>query len=528
MRNDGQTQNLETDSPRLARTLALGGLGLLMAVTALAVGSVSLWLVVPYLGLMAWLLAGSVDAPDESTSCRSDTRSSEATASGTSSGERSPLSPDPGDGGTVEATLEPASVPTSTEEPSTRRRRGRGRGRSKAAKAAPPPDPVSVSWVQVGPGQFVRVEEPSSSSDEDSENSNRTVTTTAGEVGVTANEGSSSNPVTVAEAEPSSEGNADQPSDAVPPTLDEPEVSPVESEDVAFDPGLTPQESDPEPAPTESPANLGAPVPDVEAPAGIDPVEVESSETPASEPAVDEEPTEPEPVAYVNQVESPEAPAFEPAVDEESALVAETPLVEAPAPDVPEADRGVLGSTEPEPAPELETPGEQSEASDLESVENPVEETLADAEVGEGDLPQAGAFEASGHELEGDPSPADSEPAPAPEFDGESRTSSEPNGSLSPTIARAPNWPAWLPRSRALMTRINVRVPVPEVSRPSRVRQAPRQANGPRRCRSWHGKLRFEPRAPPRSVLLRPPGVRRAVRSQTPHRDEIPSASQAA
>ncbi|HEU5117362.1 MAG TPA: hypothetical protein VFT74_12030, partial [Isosphaeraceae bacterium] len=184
--------------------------------------------------------------------------------------------------------------------------------------------------------------------------------------------------------------------------------------------------------------------------------------------------------------------------------------------------------TEPESAPEPDISDEQFEASDWEAEEAPVEETLTDPEVGEGDLPQAGAFEASGHESEGDPSPDDFEPAPAPEFDGESRTSSEPNGSLSPSIARAPSWPAWLPRSRARMNRINVRVPVPEVSRPCRVRRAPRQANGPRRSRSWHGLLRFEPRAPPRSVLLRPPGVGRAVRSHPPHRDEFPSAGQAA
>ncbi|HEU5115150.1 MAG TPA: hypothetical protein VFT74_00590, partial [Isosphaeraceae bacterium] len=255
MRNDGQTQNLETDSPRLARTLALGGLGLLMAVTALAVGSVSLWLVVPYLGLMAWLLAGSVETPGESHSPLSDSRSSEKSRSPVSAGEHFRSSPDPGEGNTVEATLEPASEPTPTEGPSTPRRRGRGRGRSKAAKTAPPPDPVSVSWVQVGPGQFVRVEEPSSSSDENSENANQP----AGEDGNTATETSSSNPDPV--AEPSSEVNAEQQASAVPPTLDEPEVSDSESEGVPFEPDSTLQESDPvsEPAPIESPANLGEP-----------------------------------------------------------------------------------------------------------------------------------------------------------------------------------------------------------------------------------------------------------------------------
>lgn len=185
MRSDGRLPSPETPrrsagqalaAIRLTPRLRTVGLALLIAATSLAVGSVSAWLVPPYLILMAWLLL----APARPTAAGAEPASVERTAAepqaatpatGMAGEEPSPTraktkahaaevgesSPSDPNGPATEAASQVATVPEASPKP----RRGRGgRGRGKKAAASATPEPVAVKWVRVGPGQFVRVEEP--------------------------------------------------------------------------------------------------------------------------------------------------------------------------------------------------------------------------------------------------------------------------------------------------------------------------------------------------------------------------------
>ncbi|MBX6314472.1 MAG: hypothetical protein IRY99_16395, partial [Isosphaeraceae bacterium] len=142
-------------APRAPRRIGLWVLVLLIAGASLAVGTVSVWLVPPYLLLMAWLLLPRAE------------RGGLAAGPGRAAAEGAPLR----DGDVPEAppisspmTDEPLaeSDPAKAPEPAPakpRRGKGRGRGRPKAV-----PAPTAVTWVRIGPGKFVRVEAPASAS----------------------------------------------------------------------------------------------------------------------------------------------------------------------------------------------------------------------------------------------------------------------------------------------------------------------------------------------------------------------------
>jgi hypothetical protein len=123
-------------------------LGTLVLATSLAVASyASVWLVVPYLALMAWLLQPSTDRRLAATAAkRWDEPAPEAEAGETLI--EGPLE------GWEAADLETATVPAALKSK-------RPRARVRKAKPAPVNEPVTqVTWMRVGPGKFVRVEGP--------------------------------------------------------------------------------------------------------------------------------------------------------------------------------------------------------------------------------------------------------------------------------------------------------------------------------------------------------------------------------
>ena len=122
-------------------------LALLMAGTSWAVASwVSVWLVPPYLILMALLLsppAGRPEGePDELGSESSDSLRPARPVEGV--GDDETASDGPTEGG---------SEPGAASGPSKARR-----GKARAKRARPLPGPTEATWVQVAPGKFVRVE----------------------------------------------------------------------------------------------------------------------------------------------------------------------------------------------------------------------------------------------------------------------------------------------------------------------------------------------------------------------------------
>jgi hypothetical protein len=125
-------------------------LALLMVGTSWAIASsASIWLVPPYLILMAWLLfPHSVGRPsgalDESGPNESDSLPP------AKAGEASDaLLENPALAGSVDDGSEPATSPTPPKA-----RKGKGRGK----KVKPVIEPIEATWVQVAPGKFVRVE----------------------------------------------------------------------------------------------------------------------------------------------------------------------------------------------------------------------------------------------------------------------------------------------------------------------------------------------------------------------------------
>jgi hypothetical protein len=167
----GPLTTLDKRLPARVRAWAWSGaLWVLLVLTSLAVASVSVWLVIPYLALMAVILItppgrgereedrgeesearsgpGVEDADGRSGACDDD----EAVACS---------STDPGtvvESSEVSA-LAPAPAPDS--DPRTvNTRRGKGRGRKAKAVAESPG--ATATWIQIGPGKFVRAESPGS------------------------------------------------------------------------------------------------------------------------------------------------------------------------------------------------------------------------------------------------------------------------------------------------------------------------------------------------------------------------------
>ena len=156
-----------TDRPTSAANRSRGlaswaWLALLMAGTSGAVGSwVSWWLVLPYLALMAWLLAPSAGRPRAGSASDDPTRSKNprsARPTGALDGEgqsdddedEDPASDPSASAGGDESGSSPGASPKPAKA-----RRGKGRPR-KVAK--PPAEPTEATWFQVAPGKFVRVE----------------------------------------------------------------------------------------------------------------------------------------------------------------------------------------------------------------------------------------------------------------------------------------------------------------------------------------------------------------------------------
>jgi hypothetical protein len=133
-------------------------LALAVALTSLALASVSTWLVAPYValvGLLVFLPHTSAGARPAKRAVAAPSSQSGAVLSATS--ESSELIR----AGGTERTKAAASGTMVVSEPVNRARRGRGRPKVKpkldAIVAAPP---TRATWVRVGPGKFVRVEAP--------------------------------------------------------------------------------------------------------------------------------------------------------------------------------------------------------------------------------------------------------------------------------------------------------------------------------------------------------------------------------
>ncbi|WZP00832.1 hypothetical protein EP7_002487 [Isosphaeraceae bacterium EP7] len=152
-------------------------LALLVPSTSLAVASVSVWLVPPYLGLMALILfvpggragrsglAGAVGGLEPSgpkqVPAEEASRTAETPGFGRADG------PSEAPPGQVQAATETSTMTATAAPPKSRRGgsdggnganpgQGRGRGRNKSkTKATPTAEPT---WIQVAPGKFVRAE----------------------------------------------------------------------------------------------------------------------------------------------------------------------------------------------------------------------------------------------------------------------------------------------------------------------------------------------------------------------------------
>lgn len=151
---------------RLARAWPWA-LAILVLSTCWAVAMISVWLVVPYLGLMVLLLAPS--GPRGASTDRDGGRQApDRTAPRERTATEPPRNGQPGadvDGDSTgdadadtQAATGPEAGPETLDSSPTRSKRGKGRGRK--ARTAPPAEPVEASWVQVAPGKFVRVEGP--------------------------------------------------------------------------------------------------------------------------------------------------------------------------------------------------------------------------------------------------------------------------------------------------------------------------------------------------------------------------------
>jgi hypothetical protein len=129
------------------------GLALLTAGTSWAIAaSASIWLVPPYLILMAWLLYPSTGRPsgvlEEADESQSDPL---RTARTDEASDRSDVSRQ---GLASAGSFEEGSVPETSVSPAKARR---AKGRPRKVKPAPI-EPTEATWLQVAPGQFVRVE----------------------------------------------------------------------------------------------------------------------------------------------------------------------------------------------------------------------------------------------------------------------------------------------------------------------------------------------------------------------------------
>ena len=127
-------------------------LALLMAGTSWAVASwVSVWLVPPYLILMALLLFPTAGRPQGDPGEADEEASNPLRPA--RSGEDLDDPDSPSDASASAGSAEDGSEQGTASGPTKARR-----GKARAKKARPIPEPMEATWVQVAPGKFVRVE----------------------------------------------------------------------------------------------------------------------------------------------------------------------------------------------------------------------------------------------------------------------------------------------------------------------------------------------------------------------------------
>ena len=157
-------QDIPSDRPEISSTdrptpayRGAGGLGmamlaLLTAGTSWAVASwVSVWLVPPYLILMALLLLPSMGRPQGEPAVEAE-EPSDSPGRARPGGKSDDPDLDPDASASAGASGDGSGADPSTDPPKGRRGKGRAR------KAKPLPELREATWVQVGPGKFVRVE----------------------------------------------------------------------------------------------------------------------------------------------------------------------------------------------------------------------------------------------------------------------------------------------------------------------------------------------------------------------------------
>jgi hypothetical protein len=164
--SDPMTTRDRRPTARVRAWAWIAALVVLMVLTSLAVASVTPWLVLPYLALMALILltpSGRGErAADHAAESDSGPGSGAKTADDRAGAEvedevSDRMSADPA--AVTELVVEPAetSVPNS-ESRAAKARRGKGRVRKLKAVVESPA--ATATWIQVGPGKFVRVETP--------------------------------------------------------------------------------------------------------------------------------------------------------------------------------------------------------------------------------------------------------------------------------------------------------------------------------------------------------------------------------
>src|SRR5262249_50814516 len=131
-----------------------GALLVLIVLTSLAVASVSAWLVLPYLALMALLVFAPSGQRERGKVDESTTELETATRV-----EEEVVDPAPADLPVADGTTSATEVPSSSPEPRAVKTK-RGKGRMRKAKVVAESPGATATWIQTGPGKFVRVESP--------------------------------------------------------------------------------------------------------------------------------------------------------------------------------------------------------------------------------------------------------------------------------------------------------------------------------------------------------------------------------
>lgn len=383
------------------------GLAVLTATTSLALAFlVTAWLVVPYLALMAWLLAPEHGPRDPA---RAVAGAGDLADLG---GERSldpseaevalrPLSEAGDAGGLSFAASSVQDATSGSASVAVKAKRGRGRPRkSKAgtAQAAVVAPPTEATWIRVGPGKFVRVEGPVANAPEEVDPATGT-TTPAPVEDEPSNTAPPTSSVEAAEEElaPPVLVPDDAPEGADRPTAAD---APVEAGDELFQDAVDPD------AVADADANADADAdgsPDVEDEALPGPdalVEAEAVDAPAVDPH-DPEPHHDDPTTLVDEdaeawEEAPalaEAEAHAEAEAKGGASIAD----DGAGPAAAAAERPAEPAEEPaelEIGP-VETPGDQGIALDAPGLDGSADDGSARPEAAEPDDPQATAVAAA-------------------------------------------------------------------------------------------------------------------------------------